>query len=174
MQAWLARSGQADLRRGGEVVVGHAVRSKGDEPVARGGGVADERGDVDPLACRSERAQARDALVEQDARAVVVAVAPVMEPDPDLQDAVIEAADRRSRVAPQGLEGLVLLEELARVELLDAMSQRVGRRVSAARAQVLVDRATRDALRRPGRLALAASGLGLVRRRAASGSGARR
>ena len=105
---------------------------------------------------------------------MVVAVAPVMETDADLQDAVIEAADRRSRVAPERLEGLVLLEELAGVELLDATSQRIRRRVIAARAQVFVDRATRDALGRPGGLAIAASGLGRVRRRAASGSGARR
>jgi hypothetical protein len=50
-----------------------------------------------------------------------VPAAPVMKPDPDLQDPVVETAHRCARVAPQDLEGLVLLEELAGVELLDAV-----------------------------------------------------
>src|SRR5207247_6226579 len=118
--------------------------------------------------------ETREALVEEHARAVVVAVAPVMEPDADLQDAVVKIADRRTGVAPEELEGLVLLEELASVELLDAVDE-LGRRWRIApSARILVDRAAGDALGRPPVLAVAASGLGWARRRAPSGSGARR
>jgi hypothetical protein len=141
--------------------------------VACGAGVADERGDIDALAHRRERAEARDAFLEEDAGAVVVAVAPVVEADTDLQDPVIEAADRRARVTPERLEGLVLFEELAGVELFDPADERLGRRIAASRPNVLLDRATGNALRRPGRLAIAASGLGWVRRRAISGNEAR-
>jgi hypothetical protein len=97
----------------------------------------------------------------------------VMETDADLQDPVIEAADRRACVAPQRLEGLVLFEELAGIELLDAVDERFRRWIGASGADVLVDCATGNALRWPGGLAIAASGLGWVRRRAISGSGAR-
>lgn len=47
-----------------------------------------------------------------------VAPPPVMETDADLEDAVIEAADRCVRVAPEQLERLMLFEELPGVELL--------------------------------------------------------
>jgi hypothetical protein len=43
-----------------------------------------------------------------------------METDADLEDPVVQATHRRACVAPEELEGLVLLEELAGVELLDA------------------------------------------------------
>ena len=56
-----------------------------------------------------------------------VAGAPVMKADADLQDPVIEAAVRSARVAPEQLERLVLLEELAAVELLDALEELGGR-----------------------------------------------
>ncbi len=97
-----------------------------------------------------------------------------MEPDPDLEDAVVERADRRAGVPPEELERLVLLEELARVELLDAAAELVGWRGVATGAGILVDRATGDAFGGAGGLAVAASAFGPVRRRAASGSGARR
>jgi len=104
---------------------------------------------------------------------MVVAVAPVMESDTDLQDPVIEAADRRARVTPKRLEGLVLFEELAGVELLDAADECRRRWIGAPGTDIFVDGAAGNALGRPGRLAIAASGLGWVRRRAISGSEAR-
>jgi len=84
----------------------------------------------------------------------------VVEADADLQDAVVQIADRRTGIAPEELEGLVLLEELAGVELLDAMDE-LGRwwRVASG-ARVFVDRAAGDSLGRPPVLAVAASGLG--------------
>jgi hypothetical protein len=103
----------------------------------------------------------------------MVAVAPVMEADADLQDPVIEAADRSACLTPQRLEGLVLFEELAGVELLDAADEGFRRWIGASGTNVFVDGATGNALRRPSRLAIAASGLGWVRRRAISGSEAR-
>jgi hypothetical protein len=148
--------------------------SEAEQLVARCARVVDERGDVDAVARRREGPQALDALLEQDAGAVVVAVAPVMEAHADLEDPVIQAADRRARLEPQGLEGLVLLEELAAIELLDAAQQGVGRGIVTPCADILVDGAAGDPLRRPRRLAIAASGLGSIRRRAASGIGARR
>ena len=95
----------------------------------------------------------------------MISVPPVMEADADLEDPVVQGPDRSTGIPPEGLERLVLLEELAGVELLDAADQRGWGGVGAARARVLVDLATRDALGRPGRLPVAASGLGRVRRR---------
>lgn len=93
---------------------------------------------------------------------MVIAVAPVVERDPDLQDAVIEPAVGCTRGTPQQLERLVLFEELAAVELLDSFAQCRRRRLVTASADRLVDLPTRDALRRARRLALATT------RRAAS------
>ena len=95
----------------------------------------------------------------------MVPVAPVMEADTDLQDPVIEPADRCTGVAPERLEGLVLLKELAGIELLDPSDERFGRRIVAPGPVRSRDIAPRNALRRAGRLALAASGLWRVRRR---------
>jgi hypothetical protein len=92
-----------------------------------------------------------------------VPAAPVVEADADLEDSVIETADRRARVAPQDLERLVLLEEFAGVELLDAVEQRSGRRVGAAGACGLVRCAARLPFRRARRFARAATGLGRAR-----------
>ena len=105
---------------------------------------------------------------------MMIPVPPVMEADADLQDAVVQTPYRSAGIPPERLEGLVLLEELATVELFDAADQRPGWRVAAARARVLVDRATGDALWRPGGLALAVSGLGRARPPGVRGTGARR
>jgi len=59
---------------------------------------------------------------------VEVPLTPVMESDANLKNAVIQMAHRRGRVPPQELERLVLLEELAGVEFLDAADERFGRR----------------------------------------------
>ena len=106
--------------------------------LARRRRVRDERGDVDRLACRREWAEPFDPFFEKDGGTVKVAAAPVMEADPDLQDPVIQTADRRGRVAPEQLERLVLLEELIAVELLDAAEKRFRRRVGAACARGFV------------------------------------
>ena len=103
----------------------------------------------------------------------MVPVAPVVEADADLQDPVIETADRRACVTPERLESLVLFEELAGIELLDAADEGLRRWIGASGAIGFVDGAAGNALRRPGLLAVATSGLGSVRRRAISESEAR-
>ena len=79
-----------------------------------------------------------------------IPAAPVMEADADLQDPVIQAANRRVRVAPQQLQRLVLLEELAFVELLDAPQKLLWGRLRAAGTSGLVRCVGRLSLRRPG------------------------
>jgi len=93
-----------------------------------------------------------------------VAAPPVVKADPDLQDAVIEATVGRARVAPQELERLVLLEELALVELRDPFPELWWRRLVATRPDRLVDGATGDALWPPRGLALAAASVRASRR----------
>jgi len=95
---------------------------------------------------------------------VEVAAPPMVKADPDLQDAVIEAAVGRPRVAPQELERLVLLEELAPVELRDPVPELSWRRFVAARPDRLVDGATGDALWPSRGLALAAASVRASRR----------
>jgi len=150
------------LRR---VEVAHALRTEREESLAGRGRVRDEPRDIDTLAGRRERAEALDAFLEQHGRAVEVAAPPVMETDADLQDAVVEAADRCARGAPEQLEGLVLLVELAGVELLDPSLELGWRRVGAARADRFVRRTWWRSLRRTRRLARAASGLRRARSR---------
>jgi len=94
---------------------------------------------------------------------VEVAAAPVMKADADLKDAVIQVTDRCRGVAPQELEGLVLLEELASVELLDAAEKLRWRWLGAAGARGLVGCAGRLPFRRTSGFARAATGLGRAR-----------
>jgi hypothetical protein len=61
----------------------------------------------------------------------------VIEADADLKDAVIERSYRGVRRAPEELQGLVLLEEVARVQLLDAPPELVRRRLVATGADGL-------------------------------------
>jgi len=66
----------------------------------RGTRIGKELGHVDALTRWRERLEARDALSDERRGTVEVAVAPVVETDADLQDAVIEVAHRRARGAP--------------------------------------------------------------------------
>jgi hypothetical protein len=75
----------------------------------------------------------------------------------DLEDAVIESAVGRTRGAPEELERLVLLEELAGVEFCDAFSQLGRRWLGATSAEGLVDLAAGHALWRARGLAVAAA-----------------
>jgi len=180
MRRWFAKRRRETLRGEAylwsdprDVDATHSLGAKGDEPFARCGGIGDERLHFDAVAARRKRSQTFDPLLEQSRRAVEVPVAPVMETDADLEDPVIQAADRRAGIAPKELEGLVLLEELAGVELLDTVDQLGRRRVIAAGARGLVDRTAWDALGRPRRLAVATTRSGRVRGRRSCGSAAR-
>src|ERR1700716_3542716 len=157
----------------GDVDATHALGAQRDEPFARCGRVGDERPDVDAVAAWRERAETLDPFLEESGCAVKGPVAPVMEADADLEDTVVQAADRRACIAPEELEGLVLFEELAGVELLETADQLGWRRVIAACARGLVDLTAGDALGRPRRLAVAATWSGRVRGRRSCGSAAR-
>jgi hypothetical protein len=103
-------------------------------------GVGDEAIDVGPHASAFERLEVGDPASQQLRRAARVAAAQVLDADADLQDALVEVANRVALREPLELEGLVLLEELAAVELLDAAAEGatgVGRRSawSAARGR---------------------------------------
>jgi hypothetical protein len=141
----------------GDVGGAHPLGAELGQPRASRGSVGHQRGDVDGLARRRERAEPRDAFVQQHARAVKVSLAPVVEADADLEDAVIQAAVRRPGVSPEELEGLVLLEELAVVELRDALDELGRRWLVAASPDRLEDLPAGDALRRSGRLPVAAT-----------------
>ena len=86
-----------------------------------------------------------------------VAVPPVVEADADLEDAVVEGAVGRACATPQELERLMLLEELAAIELLDAGAELGRRRLVAAGADRLVDGATGNAFGGSRALPVAAS-----------------
>jgi hypothetical protein len=94
---------------------------------------------------------------------VEVASAPVVEADPDLEDAVIQVTHRCGGVPPEELEGLVLLEELSGVELLDAAEKLRWRWLGAARAGGLIGCTGRLPLGWARRFTRAATGLGRAR-----------
>src|SRR6266540_2768362 len=102
---WALRREAYAGRDGREVNAAHPLGAQCVEPLSRSGRVGDERVDVDALTARRESAEALDPLFQQRGGAVEVAVAPVMEGNAYLEDAVVEAAHRRAGVAPQELEG---------------------------------------------------------------------
>ena len=76
-------------------------------------------------------------MVELDRRAVKVAVLQqVMHAHADLQYALVEVPNLAGRGSPEQLERLVLLEELARVELVDGLQQCGRRGLRAHRGQI--------------------------------------
>ena len=76
-------------------------------------------------------------MVELDRRAVKVAVLQqVMHAHADLQDAFVQVANLAGRGSPEQLERLMLLEELARVELVDGLQQSGRRGLRAQRGQI--------------------------------------
>ena len=99
--------------------------------------ITPQPGDVHTVARIGERRQKADAVVELDRRAVKVAVLQqVMHAHTDLQDAFVQVADLAGRRPPEQLERLVLLEELARVELVDGLQQSGRRGLRAHRGQI--------------------------------------
>jgi hypothetical protein len=86
-------------------------------------GVGDEAIDVDLHAATPERLEVGDPPSPQPPGAAGVAATQVLEADADLQDALVEVADRVALLEPLELEGFVLLEELTAVELLDAAAE---------------------------------------------------
>ena len=76
-------------------------------------------------------------MIELDCRPVEIAIFEQMvHANADLQDALIQVADHVRRGPPQQLEGLVLIEELARVELVDGFGELWRSRRAACLGQV--------------------------------------
>jgi hypothetical protein len=85
------------------------------------GALADQALDIDRHAAGPVGLQLFQALAKFGDGSMPVAVAPVIEGDADLEDALVEIPDRVRLGDPDCLEGLVLLEELLPVELVDAV-----------------------------------------------------
>lgn len=103
----------------------------------RGSGILAQASYVNPMAHRRERVQQLDAMVELHRRpAKVVLVEQVVQPDADLQDALVQVPNLRGRRAPQQLERFVLLEKLTRVEFIDPAHQLRRRRRRARGGQI--------------------------------------
>src|SRR5262245_5914961 len=94
----------------------------------------EERLHINALAARRERGELPMAASQHVVLSVVIAFAQMVERDTNLQDALIEVADVPPLGAPQEFERLVLLEELAAIELGDALEKQRGRRLVAGHA----------------------------------------
>src|SRR5919109_2207697 len=98
-------------------------------------GVRDQAVHVDAHAPAAERLEVSDPPPPEPPRPVRVPASQVLEAHADLQDPLVEVADRVGLLDPLHLERLVLLEELAPVEFLDALPEaRWWRLAAAARA----------------------------------------
>ena len=86
-------------------------------------GIRNQPCDVDPLTPWCERGEVAHSARQHVDRAVVIQTSQMMERHADLQDALIEKPDVAALGSPEELEGLVLLEELAGVELLDTVQK---------------------------------------------------
>jgi hypothetical protein len=101
-------------------------------------------------------------VVEFDGRAMkIVLFEQVVHTHADLQDALVQVANLVGCRPPEHLEGLVLLEELARVELVDRLDERWGGGLSACPAQV---RGSKP-VERPGEFRMPRTGVGLGQRK---------
>ena len=95
-------------------------------------GFSNEAIDVDRHAGRPVRLQLLQSLAQLDDGPMPVAITPVVEADANLEDALVEVADRVGLPDPDPFQGLVLLEEFLLVELFYPGDQRRGRRVIAS------------------------------------------
>jgi hypothetical protein len=95
-------------------------------------GVGDQAVHIDAHAAAAERLEVADPPPPEPPRPVRVPASQVLEAHADLQDPLVEVADRVGLLDPLQLERLVLLEELAAVELLDAPPEARRWRVAAA------------------------------------------
>jgi hypothetical protein len=130
-------------------------------------GVRDQAVHIDAHAAAAERFEVADPPPPEPPRPVRVPASQGLEAHADLQDPLVEVADRVGLLDPLELERLVLLEEVAAVELLDALPEArwwrvaASARVSAAAGSVSGRRGSDHcgaSLRRPAPAPLLASG----------------
>ena len=87
-------------------------------------GASEQIRDIHTLTGRRERPQIVGAPGEHVDRPVMVLPLDMIQRDPDLEDALIQRPDRPRFLPPEVFQCLVLLEELAAVELCDPTSQK--------------------------------------------------
>src|SRR5712692_7342033 len=100
--------------------------------------VTQQRCDVHALAARRERRKVLRAARQHVHRAVMVQPAQVMKGDANLQNTLVEVADVAALRPPEPLQRLVLLEELAAVELRDPFEQLRRRRFVTRHGVILL------------------------------------
>ncbi len=87
------------------------------------GALTHEALDVDRHTGRPVRFELLETLAEFGHRAMPVAASPVVQADADLEDALVEVANRVGLDDPDRFERFMLLEELLPVELRDPLEQ---------------------------------------------------
>ena len=88
-------------------------RTEGEERVQRGLAFQDQTSEIEALTGGQEGTRLFDPVSQEQQRPGVIAAAGVMEPDPDLQDALVEPANRTPLGMPLVLQLLVRLVVLA-------------------------------------------------------------
>ncbi len=112
---------EAYLRRERPVKLSEAVLPQGVDRVQHPRRLVEQVVDVDGLAPRCKRAQVGRPARQHVHGTVVIVSLNVVHGDADLENALVEAPDVAWLRSPEVLQDLVLLEELATVELLDTL-----------------------------------------------------
>jgi hypothetical protein len=112
-----------DAWRQRPVELAEPVRPEALHRLQQSRGVREQVVDVYSLAGGGEGSQIVGAASQHVHSPMVVLPLHVMEGHPDLKDALVERPDRTWFVAPEVFEGLVLVEVIAAVELINTASQ---------------------------------------------------
>ncbi len=99
----------------------HPLLAKRDQPLARRLRFEHQASDIHPHATGLEVFQHRGSRPELRDRPVEVAVLQVIEPDPDVKYSLVQEPNLVSLRPPHQLKRLVLVEKLARVELVNRL-----------------------------------------------------
>lgn len=109
-----------DRRYQTPVELAEAVAAEGVDLVEAALGLLAEDSGIDPVADWCEAARLVDAVTQEQRCATVVAVAQVVESDADLEDALIQVADRVGLRAPEVFKDLVTFVVFAGIEEADS------------------------------------------------------
>ena len=109
------------------------LRAERLELISKLADLADQPLDIDPHTLRAVWFQLYEPLAELGDSASPVPPLPVIEPDTDLEDPLIEVPNAIGFRDPDRFQRFVLLKELSAVELLDPMKELVGRAIIATR-----------------------------------------
>lgn len=120
-----------NARQGGRRERHRVVTPAGLKGVKERAALTHEALDVDCHTGRPVRFELLETLPELGHRAVPVATPPVVKAHPDLEDALVEVANRIRLDDPDPFERFMLLEEFLMIELRDSLEQGSRRRVIA-------------------------------------------